>query len=329
MARPATRRGFLPMRDIVLDRLPTACHGFLMRFPSPPRETRFTPAPRLVPARLVPARLILARLVLAACWLPASGVSGVGQAAPPAPREAAPREAAPREAAPREAAAREGPARETPDARPSSGGRKTQASHKPDAEETPASGRRHDHRSPGRKPLTPTAKDPTAKPEAKPRHPPAAASTPAHRPLPGEPAEPSNVPRFAALKTDETNMRVGPGQRYPIEWVYRRRDLPVEVEKEYDVWRYVRDHEGIRGWVHQVTLSERRTFMIRGARALLRADPNDQARQVAILEVGVIGRLRSCDKGSQWCQVQVGGHKGYLRRDQLWGLLPDEVVTPS
>lgn len=145
-----------------------------------------------------------------------------------------------------------------------------------------------------------------------------------------EPAEPSApLPRFAAFKTDETNMRVGPGQRYPIEWVYRRRDLPVEVEREYDVWRYVRDPEGVRGWVHQVTLSERRTFMVREADATIRTDASDTARPVAVLKTGVIGRLRSCDKGSPWCQVQSGTFKGYLRRNQFWGLFPDEVVTPS
>ena len=145
-----------------------------------------------------------------------------------------------------------------------------------------------------------------------------------------EPAEqPPKLPRFAALKTDETNMRKGPGQRYPIDWVYQRRDLPMEVEREYDVWRYVRDPEGTQGWVHQVTLSDRRTFMIKDKDATLRAAANDTASPVADLQVGVIGRLRECDGGSQWCEVQVGGYKGYLRRDQVWGLLPDEVLAPS
>jgi hypothetical protein len=65
----------------------------------------------------------------------------------------------------------------------------------------------------------------------------------------GEP--PPQIPRFAAFKTDDTNMRKGPGQRYPIEWVYKRRDLPVEVEREYDVWRYVRDADGIKAAVER------------------------------------------------------------------------------
>jgi len=204
---------------------------------------------------------------------------------------------------------------------------------------------------PGENPAAQTKEPPPKQVHGKPRRPPAAGAKarapdpkshpaapvavapPPPRPAPvrerpnGEP--PPKLPRFAALKTEETNMRKGPGQRYPIDWVYKRRDLPVEVEREYDVWRLVRDPDGIQGWVHQVTLSDRRTFLVNDKDATLRAEPNDKAAAVALLKVGVIGRLRECDQGSKWCQVQVSGFRGYLRRDQFWGLLPDEVVTPS
>src|SRR3954468_76005 len=35
------------------------------------------------------------------------------------------------------------------------------------------------------------------------------------------------LPRFVSLRTDPVNLRVGPGMRYPVDWVYRRRHLPV------------------------------------------------------------------------------------------------------
>jgi SH3-like domain-containing protein len=88
----------------------------------------------------------------------------------------------------------------------------------------------------------------------------------------------------------------------------------------------VRDPDGVRGWVHQATLTSRRTFVVQGADATLRADPKDTASPVAVLRVGVIGRLRSCEAESTWCEVRVGGYRGYLRRNQIWGLLPDEVL---
>jgi SH3-like domain-containing protein len=137
----------------------------------------------------------------------------------------------------------------------------------------------------------------------------------------------AKLPRFAALRSDEVNMRAGPGTRYPIEWTYRRRDLPVEIEREFEVWRLIVDPDGVKGWVHQATLTGRRTFLVTGAERVLRHDPNDTAAPVARLKPGVIGHIRSCDAGSDWCQMQVGDYRGYLKRDEFWGTLPNEAVT--
>lgn len=51
----------------------------------------------------------------------------------------------------------------------------------------------------------------------------------------------SSLPRFVSLRADEVNMRAGPGEQYPIEWVYQRSGLPLEVIAEFDHWRRVRD----------------------------------------------------------------------------------------
>ena len=72
------------------------------------------------------------------------------------------------------------------------------------------------------------------------------------------------VPRFVTLKGDEVNVRAGPGRRYPINWVFLRRSMPVEVVAEFDTWRKIRDFEGIEGWVHQSLLSGRRGALILG-----------------------------------------------------------------
>jgi SH3-like domain-containing protein len=57
-------------------------------------------------------------------------------------------------------------------------------------------------------------------------------------------------PRFESLRASKVDLRTGPGQQYPIEWVYERRDLPVEVLHAVEHWRQVRDWEGSVGWVH-------------------------------------------------------------------------------
>ena len=184
-----------------------------------------------------------------------------------------------------------------------------------------------------KKPLSPkpTTK-PTAKPAPrKPAPPPPVAVVPTPvAPAPAEPGKGSNtglpIPRFAALRSDDVNFRSGPGTRYPIEWIYKRRDLPVEIEREFEIWRLVRDPAGNKGWVHQATLVGRRTAIVLGTEHALRSAASDTAAAVATLKAGVIIRLRSCDADSEWCQASIADYRGYIRRSDLWGLQPGEVI---
>ncbi len=193
--------------------------------------------------------------------------------------------------------------------------------------------------------------------------PPVVAAVPPATPAPALPAAAPRgtstglpLPRFAALRADSVYLRRGPGSRYPIEWVYRRRDLPVKIEREFDVWRLVEDPDGVRGWVHQATLVGTRSFVIpqpaadaaaatpeaaplpepgsaavpagpSGSQVLRRA-PQPDGPPVAVLEPGVIGRLRACAAGAGWCRVTVGDYAGWLPRQAVWGLLPDEPIPP-
>ncbi len=176
----------------------------------------------------------------------------------------------------------------------------------------------------------------TGKPAPKPEPAPAAPAPPEAQAPPAEKlAEPEKpeggppkLPRFASLRSDEVNMRAGPGLRYRIDWVYKRRDLPVEIMREFDVWRWVRDADGIEGWMQQATLMGRRSFIVQKADATLRSEANDTAAAVAVLKPGVIGRIRSCEASSDWCNVQTGSYRGYLRREQFWGVFPGETVNP-
>lgn len=175
------------------------------------------------------------------------------------------------------------------------------------------------------------AKPPAAKPVAsRAIHPAPEPPPPAAAAVPAEVAKGSNtglpLPRFASLKTDEVNLRTGPGLRYPVEWVYKRRDLPVQIEREFEVWRLVADQEGVKGWVHQATLSGRRNFVVAGGEQTVRSGPQDGAAPVARLKSGVIGRLRACDAAIPWCEVQVGDYHGWLKRDAFWGAYPGEAI---
>ena len=58
----------------------------------------------------------------------------------------------------------------------------------------------------------------------------------------------------------------------------------------------------------------------------LRRRADDGSAAVARLRSGVIARIRECDPASAWCEVQVASHRGYIRRADVWGLLPEEEI---
>ena len=134
------------------------------------------------------------------------------------------------------------------------------------------------------------------------------------------------LPRWAALRADDVNLRVGPGTRFPIDWQYHRRDLPVQILREVEVWRLIRDQDGVKGWVHQATLIGRRGLVVRGGDTVLRATASEAGPAVANLKTGVVGRIRACASAAAWCEVQVEEYRGWLRREQFWGTDPDEAV---
>lgn len=134
------------------------------------------------------------------------------------------------------------------------------------------------------------------------------------------------LPRFVSLKADRVNLRRGPGLRYPIEWVLRRRHMPVEILREFFHWRLVRLHDGTKGWIHQALLSGSRSFIVTSRKALLLSQPRLGSSRRAILDPGVIGLIRHCARGSAWCRVTVAKHDGWLRRSAFWGSFPGEAV---
>ncbi len=135
------------------------------------------------------------------------------------------------------------------------------------------------------------------------------------------------LPRFVSLKSGRINVRRGPGNDYPIEWVFEKKGLPVEVTAESDRWRRIRDREGDVGWVWHSMLDGRRTAIFEdvsgsGTPVALRAEARADAAVVAYAEPGVVAQLVACE--ARWCELKAGGYEGWVERNALWGIYSDE-----
>lgn len=146
------------------------------------------------------------------------------------------------------------------------------------------------------------------------------------------------LPRFVSLKVDRVNLRQGPGTDYPTAWVYHRAGLPVEILKEFEGWRQIRDADGAVGWVQGIMLSGRRTALISpwtlkagAAKPEAPASPIDirdeervDARTVALVEPGVVAGVMGCN--GRWCRITAGDVRGYIEQVKLWGVYEGEIV---
>ena len=134
------------------------------------------------------------------------------------------------------------------------------------------------------------------------------------------PAHAQEGQRFVSLKAERANLRVGPGRRYPIEWVYTRRGLPLLVVAHFDQWRWVLDHEGTKGWMHKSLLSTHRTVVFMDGVQTIRERPLTGSPAVLRAEAGVVADLLGCEDG--WCRIGLAGEDGWVSESALWGVRP-------
>jgi SH3-like domain-containing protein len=131
------------------------------------------------------------------------------------------------------------------------------------------------------------------------------------------------LPRYVSMKATEGNVRRGPSLSHRIDWVFKRRDMPLRITAEHGHWRRVQDRDGQGGWVHYALLSGSRTVMVEQDMLTVHARADDGSPVVAAFEAGVIARLGRCEP--EWCQISAGGYRGWARKTALWGVTPDEL----
>lgn len=133
------------------------------------------------------------------------------------------------------------------------------------------------------------------------------------------------IPRFVSLDSQKVYVRSGPALRYPIKWVYKRKNLPVEIVQEFDSWRKIKDFEGEEGWIHSSLLSGRRSVLIQNDGLVPMYEGfSPDSRVMAKFEPNVVAQIDECVEG--WCRLEKDAYKGWVERKFLWGIYEDEEL---
>ena len=125
------------------------------------------------------------------------------------------------------------------------------------------------------------------------------------------------LPRFVSLKGDKVNLRRGPSLDYKIDWVYKRKHLPLMIVSEFGHWRKVTDFEGYTGWIYKDLLSGSRYIIVNEEETLLRNKAGFDSLGKAVLKREVIGKLINCE--GLWCFIRIRNMRGYVLAEDIWG----------
>ena len=132
-------------------------------------------------------------------------------------------------------------------------------------------------------------------------------------------ADNDGVPYWVSLRNTQTNMRVGPGRDYRINWIYVRAGLPLKVLREMGGWILVEDPDGARGWMLTQFVSRKaHTAIVHGAITEIHPNRDGSGPLMWRASPGVIARVMG-DCAAQWCKIDIDGRQGFAPATALWG----------
>ena len=135
------------------------------------------------------------------------------------------------------------------------------------------------------------------------------------------------IPRFVSLRSNHINARSGPGARYPIEWVYMQKSAPVEIIAEFELWRKIKDWQGSESWVHKSMLSGKRSVkVITTGENNVYAKDDFKAKIIAKVEDEVVGEIEKCPVNNSFCKIKFASITGWVPRQNLYGIYPEEII---
>ena len=124
---------------------------------------------------------------------------------------------------------------------------------------------------------------------------------------------------FLTLRNDKVNLRQVPSFDYPVKIFYKKKLLAVLIQDKSDNFRKVRDHENNSGWIHISQLSKKKAAITIEDNLILFSNSTIYSNPIAVLKKGRLVKINKCK--DNWCKVKTAKFKGWLQKNNLWGLL--------
>lgn len=130
-------------------------------------------------------------------------------------------------------------------------------------------------------------------------------------------AEDFKEPMYISLRSNEVNLRSGPGNEYPIKFVYQLKGLPLKAIGEYDNWYKVIDKDGDEGWINKNLTTKKRTLIVINGTQIMYKKNNTNSSPLYRFEEDVIVNYKKCD--NIWCKIEKNNTVGWIETKNVWG----------
>ena len=123
---------------------------------------------------------------------------------------------------------------------------------------------------------------------------------------------------FLSLKKNKVNVRYGPSFDSPIKYIYKKINLPIKQIDKKENWRRIIDFKNNSGWIHWSQLKKVNSIIALEDKILFKK-PSTFSNPIAKIQKGRVLIIKKCDDG--WCKIKTDKFKGWIRTDNVWGLI--------
>tara|TARA_B100001057_G_scaffold494939_1_gene592689 strand:- start:1333 stop:1776 length:444 start_codon:yes stop_codon:yes gene_type:complete len=123
---------------------------------------------------------------------------------------------------------------------------------------------------------------------------------------------------FLSLKKNKVNVRYGPSLESPVKFIYKKINLPIKQIDKKENWRRIIDLKNNSGWIHWSQLKPVNSIIPLEEKILFNK-PSNFSKPLAKIQKGRVLVLQKCEEN--WCRVESGDFKGWIKLNNVWGLL--------
>ena len=122
--------------------------------------------------------------------------------------------------------------------------------------------------------------------------------------------------KFLMLKNNKVNVRYGPSFDYPIKYIYKKIQLPVQLIDKKENFRRIIDHKKNSGWIHISQLRKSKSLITISTKILFKK-PTKYSKPLAKIKKGRLLIVRKCEK--KWCYIETDEFSGWIDKTNIWG----------